>query len=34
VPYTDTAVLADVNISIMYLFAVGSISVYAILMAG
>ena len=34
VPYTDTAVLADVNISMMYLFAVGSISVYAVLMAG
>jgi len=34
VPYSETAVLADVNISILYLFAVGSISVYAILMAG
>ena len=34
VPYSETAVLADVNITILYLFAVGSISVYAILMAG
>ena len=34
VPYSETAVLCDVNVSILYLFAVGSISVYAILMAG
>jgi NADH-quinone oxidoreductase subunit H len=34
VPYSETAVLSDVNVSILYLFAVGSISVYAILMAG
>lgn len=34
IPYSTTAVLADVNLSIMYLFAVGSISVYSILMAG
>lgn len=34
IPYSPTAVLADVNLSIMYLFAVGSISVYSILMAG
>jgi len=34
IPYSETAVLSDVNISILYLFAVGSISVYGILMAG
>jgi len=34
IPYSETGVLCDVNVSILYLFAVGSISVYAILMAG
>ncbi len=34
IPYGPTAVLSDVNVSIMYLFAVSSISVYAILMSG
>lgn len=34
VPYGGTAVLSDVNISVLYLFAVGGISVYSILMAG
>jgi NADH-quinone oxidoreductase subunit H len=34
IPYGSTAVLSDVNIGILYLFAVGSISVYAILMSG
>lgn len=34
IPYNDGVVLSDVNISILYIFAVSSISVYAILMAG
>lgn len=34
VPYAEGAVLADINIGILYLFAVSSISVYAILMSG
>lgn len=33
-PYAEGAVLADINIGILYLFAVSSISVYAILMSG
>ena len=34
VPFGEGAVLADLNIGILYLFAVSSISVYAILMSG
>ncbi len=34
VPYSEGAVVADINISILYIFAVSSISVYAILMSG
>jgi NADH-quinone oxidoreductase subunit H len=34
IPYSEGAVLADVNVGILYLFAVSSISVYAILMSG
>lgn len=34
IPYDDGAVFCDINIGIMYLFAVSSVSVYAILMAG
>ena len=34
IPYSETSVLSDINISIMYLFAVSSISVYAIIMSG
>jgi NADH-quinone oxidoreductase subunit H len=34
IPYGESAVLSDVNIGILYLFAVSSISVYAILMSG
>jgi len=34
VPYSEGAVVADINISILYIFAVSSISVYSILMSG
>jgi NADH-quinone oxidoreductase subunit H len=34
IPYNDGAVLADINISILYIFAISSISVYSILMSG
>jgi len=34
IPYGEGAVLADINVSVLYLFAVSSISVYAILMSG
>lgn len=34
IPYNTGAVMADINIGILYLFAVSSISVYAILMSG
>lgn len=34
IPYSEGAVLADINIGLLYLFAVSSISVYAILMSG
>ena len=34
VPYNEGAVIADINISILYIFAISSISVYAILMSG
>lgn len=34
VPYSEGAVVADINISILYIFAISSISVYAILMSG
>lgn len=34
IPYSETAVLSDINVSVLYLFAVSSISVYAILMSG
>jgi len=34
IPYAEGAVLADVNVGLLYLFAISSISVYAILMSG
>lgn len=34
VPYGEGAVLADINIGILYIFAISSISVYSILMSG
>jgi len=34
VPYSEGAVVADINISILYIFAISSISVYSILMSG
>ncbi len=34
IPYSETAVVADLNIGILYLFTVSSISVYSILMSG
>jgi NADH-quinone oxidoreductase subunit H len=34
IPYGEAAVLSDINVGILYLFAVSSISVYAILMSG
>jgi len=34
IPYDNGAVIADLNIGLMYIFAVSSISVYAILMSG
>jgi len=34
IPYSEGAVLADLNIGLLYIFAVSSISVYAILMSG
>ena len=34
IPYGEGVVLSDINVSILYIFAVGSISVYSILMAG
>jgi len=34
IPYGEGAVLADINVSVLYIFAVSSISVYAILMSG
>ena len=34
IPYSDGSVIADLNIGILYLFAVSAISVYAILMSG
>lgn len=34
IPYAEGAVVADLNIGILYLFAVSSISVYSILMSG
>jgi NADH-quinone oxidoreductase subunit H len=34
IPYSSSSVLSDINISILYLFAISSISVYAILMSG
>lgn len=34
IPYAEGAVLADLNIGLLYIFAVSSISVYAILMSG
>ena len=34
IPYSDGYVIADINVGMLYLFAVSSISVYAILMSG
>jgi NADH-quinone oxidoreductase subunit H len=34
IPYSQGAVLADINLSILYILAVSSIGVYAILMSG
>jgi len=34
IPYSDSGVVADLNIGILYLFTISSISVYAILMSG
>jgi NADH-quinone oxidoreductase subunit H len=34
IPYDDGAVIADLNVGLLYIFAVSSISVYAILMSG
>jgi NADH-quinone oxidoreductase subunit H len=34
IPYDNNAVLSDVNVGIMYLFAVSSVSVYAVLTSG
>lgn len=34
VPYSQTAMLADINVGILYIFAIGSMGVYAILMSG
>ena len=34
VPYSENVVLSDINIGILYIFGVSSISVYAILMSG
>jgi len=34
IPFSDTIVLADLNVGILYLFATSSLSVYGIVMAG
>lgn len=34
IPYNEGAVIADINIGLLYIFAISSISVYAILMSG
>lgn len=34
IPYSEGAIIADINISILYMFAISSISVYGILMSG
>jgi NADH-quinone oxidoreductase subunit H len=34
IPYTEYAVLSDLNIGILYLFAISSINVYTVLMSG
>ncbi len=34
IPYSQGAILADINVGMLYIFAVGSIGVYAILMSG
>ena len=34
IPYQEGAVLMDINLGLLYLFAISSISVYAILMSG
>jgi len=34
IPFSETAVLADINLGILYLFAISSLSVYGIIIAG
>nr|YP_010147287.1 NADH dehydrogenase subunit 1 [Coscinodiscus wailesii]QQP21848.1 NADH dehydrogenase subunit 1 [Coscinodiscus wailesii] len=34
IPFSETAVLADINLGILYLFSISSLSVYGILIAG